>query len=310
MRHRANPSPLLATLLGAALLLLLGADRGQRVRNLPVVSETASRFSSSASRRVDIQRLRIASRVSLDDPSRGLPALMALHHEALHEDVRMRAGVLVLDGITRHPTAEVEGLDDTLRSLWLEQESASDRQRSLLLLLARDPEGLPSGHRGRFLATVLPSVLDSARRHELPPSVALAQAIHESGWGRSKLATDHRNLFGIKAGRSRGGVLMPTTEHRDGAETPVRSRFRSFPALGDSIEHHAQLLGTDRRYAAARAESDDWRAFLEQIAPRYATDPRYAQRVGAIVERYRLDRWDGLVRDAVDQDRARADDPS
>jgi flagellum-specific peptidoglycan hydrolase FlgJ len=38
------------------------------------------------------------------------------------------------------------------------------------------------------------------------------------------------------------------------------------------------------------------------MAPVYASDPAYAQRVGWLIERYDLDRWDSMVNEVVDQE--------
>ncbi len=306
------PSRLLACLLAMALLLLLGADAGERAtRAKPTGLATHQGPDGQAlARRVEIQRLRLAGRVSLEDPNCGLPALMNLALGAQDEDVRQRAGSLLLDGVTRHPMVQVDGLDGALRHLWITQKSRQQRQRSLILLLAHGEPVLPPGAKGTFLATLLPAVLDSSRAHRLPPSVALGQAIHESGWGQSRLARQHHNLFGVKSGAQQGGVVLPTTEQVGADTVRLRSRFRSYSGIAGSIEQHAELLGEDRRYEEARARWSDWRAFLAQVAPRYATDPEYAQRVTAIVERYRLDRWDDLVREAARWDADRPIPPS
>ena len=58
-----------------------------------------------------------------------------------------------------------------------------------------------------FFATIGPQASDAQRRTGIPASVTLAQAALESNWGKSKLATEGHNLFGIKAGKAwRGGI--------------------------------------------------------------------------------------------------------
>jgi hypothetical protein len=299
-----SPPPLpslrtLRALLGLVLMstvMLLGAQA-------PRPDTAPAHSTASPERSLDILRLRQARYVSLDDPATAIPALIDISRGARDDDVRHRAEVLLLDSLARAPGAEAQELDAAIRYIYVSSDDPMLRERALLTLLARQLEELPEGAQGAFLAAILPQVLRSSQRHRLPPSVALAQAVLESGWGRSRLARDHHNLFGVKAGGSHGGITMPTQEHRDGVDARVRSRFRSFEGVDQSIEHHARLLGDDERYAPAREHWTDWRAFLQQIAPTYATDPAYARRVAQLVERYDLDRWDPLVQAAAVNDR-------
>jgi flagellum-specific peptidoglycan hydrolase FlgJ len=59
------------------------------------------------------------------------------------------------------------------------------------------------------------------------------------------------------------------------------------------------LISTDSRYQTARAAWQDWEAYIDELAPVYATDPDYVERVSQIVERYGLDAWDNLVAQRV-----------
>lgn len=271
----------------------------------PLVQDTRAAVSPSAqdvTRARDIQLLERAWFLSVEAPAAAVPALEDLILGSSDQDVRERAAELLLDTITRNPGCSNEGLEPTLRNVYVNAQDEQLRQRALLFLLGRQVDELPPGAQGAFLKAILPQVISAARRHQLPPSVTLAQAVHESGWGRSRLATEHHNLFGVKAGKSHRAVTMPTREHQEGATSSVRSRFRTFTNLGESIEHHATLLAQDRRYAQAHGHWADWRAFLARMAPTYATDPSYAAYLAVLVDRYELDRWDSLVRDGAVHD--------
>jgi flagellum-specific peptidoglycan hydrolase FlgJ len=170
-------------------------------------------------------------------------------------------------------------------------------------LVALTTDDWPEDYRGAFLRSLAPGALHTAVTQGVPASVTLAQAVQESGWGRSSLARRHHNLFGVKAGTVKegrqAGVVLQTREVREGRSEMVQQRFATFGDWSQSVAHHGALLGGDRRYAKAQAHQDDWRRYVAALAPVYATDPAYAERVGAIIERYALDRWDALVVDVV-----------
>ena len=49
-----------------------------------------------------------------------------------------------------------------------------------------------------FINKIAPGALAAQRQYGIPAAVTIAQAIDESGWGRSQLAAQDNNLFGIK----------------------------------------------------------------------------------------------------------------
>jgi len=186
-----------------------------------------------------------------------------------------------------------------LESLFVETQSTDLRQGAARRMVADEVQSWPADHRRGFLADLAPAALENALMHQVPPSVTLAQAALESGWGRSGLAQQHKNLFGVKAGSSSAAVALPTLETVDGHSRTQRERFRTYDSWSESLAHHGALLSRDDRYAHARDDWHDWRTYLTLVAPIYATDPRYAGLVGAIVNRYDLDRWDDLVVEAA-----------
>ncbi|MEC7948788.1 MAG: glucosaminidase domain-containing protein, partial [Myxococcota bacterium] len=186
--------------------------------------------------------------------------------------------------------------------LWVQGRREDVRSAGLDAILDAGIASFPDGFRRQFLAAIVPAVLPAARDWHVPPSVTLAQAILESGWGRSRLSARHHNLFGVKAGSSDKKVSMASREHKWGRLRASRETFRTYRDKGESIAHHARLLGEDRRYAHARPLWTDGPAFLAAIAPRYASSPRYVAKVSQIIDLYELDRWDALVAAAAAED--------
>ena len=158
----------------------------------------------------------------------------------------------------------------------------------------------------------LKTAAPAAEGRGVPAAVVLAQAIIESGWGRSGLARLGNALFGIKAGPLWGGACYSgTTKEWEGgvyvtyhgtnrvyssrAEAlaagahPV-ALFRAYQAVEESLLDHAEFFHRNRRYhpcLAAYAEEKDPRAFARCIAQAgYATSPTYAATLISVMEQF------------------------
>lgn len=148
-----------------------------------------------------------------------------------------------------------------------------------------------------------------AKSYNLYPSVMLAQAALESGWGSSSLSTQYNNYFGIKStGYSGGSVDMPTWEwivdpsHPDGGyAVTIVGGFRSYESSEESFRDYAQFLeGNPRRYAGGFRDiaATPFEA-IENIhsgkhhgVGGYATDPDYASKISSIIRTYQLEQLD------------------
>ena len=144
-----------------------------------------------------------------------------------------------------------------------------------------------------FLEMAGQAARDSAALTGVPASVTVAQAILESDWGRSQLAQSANNYFGIKAMGSLGpdGVVwMPTSEYdASGQLYQTVSAFRAYKSLTDSMTDHDLLLETSSRYAGAMKLARDPKQFAAQLARAgYSTDPAYADKLVALMDRYIL----------------------
>jgi flagellar protein FlgJ len=137
---------------------------------------------------------------------------------------------------------------------------------------------------------------DAESASGIPASFMLAQAGHESGWGRREIkhadGTPAHNLFGIKAGANWKGAVaeVTTTEYVDGEPRRLVQRFRAYASPAESFADYAALMKTQPRYQAVLAAGNDPRAFAEGLQRAgYATDPRYADKLaGAIATTQRL----------------------
>ncbi len=156
------------------------------------------------------------------------------------------------------------------------------------------PRALPADRaptRQEFLDAILPAAEKAAAQLGVSPRNLVAQAALETGWGRSlPRGADGRisfNLFGIKAtGGWRGdSVASSTIEVLQGREQRMVERFRAYSSIDESVADHARLLGTSRRYAAARGTGDDAHAFGTALQRGgYATDPGYARKIVQVAD--------------------------
>jgi hypothetical protein len=161
--------------------------------------------------------------------------------------------------------------------------------------IVRSPSS--ANERQTFLDAAIKAARADAAQTGVPASVTVAQAILESDWGRSLLARDANNYFGIKAMGSLGtdGVVwMPTGEFDDdGQAYETVSAFRAYKSLTESVADHDHMLRTASRYAAAMQLRNDPKQFAQQLAEAgYSTDPEYADKLVALMDSYDLYRLD------------------
>ena len=190
--------------------------------------------------------------------------------------------------------SDPQNAESILTQVFKDARDPELRARASTLLVQLAEASWPADQRGDFLSSIAEAALVSGRSHQIPPSIILAQATLESGWGRSRLAQRHHNLFGVKATGKQDSASFNTLEFGEKGAHIVRARFRIFETTAESITHHGQLLSTDERYAASRSAGSNWRSFLAALAPVYASDPSYAAHIAQIIERYGLDRWDSV----------------
>lgn len=127
------------------------------------------------------------------------------------------------------------------------------------------------------------------------PSVTVAQAILESGWGNSTLTKKANALFGIKAGKEWTGRVYScrTQECYDGVHfTEETAVFRAYDSWAESIADHGVFLCGLSRYRSIVGEKNYRMACVGLKAAGYATDPAYDAKLIRLIEAYELTRFD------------------
>jgi flagellum-specific peptidoglycan hydrolase FlgJ len=129
-----------------------------------------------------------------------------------------------------------------------------------------------------FVDTYGQQAYDNSIHSGVPYEFTLAQAMLESGYGRSGLTTQANNFFGIKANGSWTGatVSFPTREVYNGSSVTVQALFRKYATPQDSFADHDKFLRENKRYAAAfNYPKDPYQFLVEVFKAGYATDPLY-----------------------------------
>jgi flagellum-specific peptidoglycan hydrolase FlgJ len=146
-----------------------------------------------------------------------------------------------------------------------------------------------------FINAIAPGALAAQRQYGVPAAVTIAQAIDESGWGQSQLATQDNNLFGIKGTGPGGSVVQPTQEYENGQWVTVSAPFRVYTNVAQSISDHSLLLATGSAYQQAMADRRSPDAFASDLTGVYATDPDYGANLITIMRQYNLYRFDAAT---------------
>ncbi|MFP4064909.1 MAG: glucosaminidase domain-containing protein [Bacteroidales bacterium] len=125
------------------------------------------------------------------------------------------------------------------------------------------------------------------RQSGIPASIKLAQAILESGLGKSQLALEANNHFGIKCHDWTGG-----TYYYDDDE--VDECFRVYHNPLHSFLDHTEFLTNRPRYAFLFAlEPTNYEAWAHGLSQAgYATNPRYPAMLIRLIREHELHQYD------------------
>ena len=126
-------------------------------------------------------------------------------------------------------------------------------------------------------------------------SPIIAQAIIESGWGKSGLASKYHNYFGLKCGSSwKGGSVNMATkeEYKVGTLTNIRDNFRVFEDFDDGIRGYFEFINTSR-YANLKGVKNPEEYVRRLKADGYATSSKYVDNIMRVIRDNKLTRFDG-----------------
>ena len=135
-------------------------------------------------------------------------------------------------------------------------------------------------------------------QYKIPASITLAQGVFESACGTSRLARDGKNHFGIKCHKEWTGDTVRIDDDE------LQECFRKYDRVEDSYNDHSLFLTSRSRYAGLfQLNVMDYKAWARGLkAAGYATNPKYADRLIDLIERFNIAQWDTLCQQRTEGD--------
>lgn len=162
--------------------------------------------------------------------------------------------------------------------------------------------------RSEYISLVKDIAISQMKKHKIPASITIAQAILESGDGNSGLARKGKNHFGIKCHSSWTGekiYLDTREENNDGSSrTEKGACFRKYGDISLSFDDHSKFLTDNSRYDKLfDLDITDYKGWAEGLQKAgYATSSSYAKTLISIIEKNSLYKYDSRVSPVVDCD--------
>lgn len=169
------------------------------------------------------------------------------------------------------------------------QQAAIDASKSVKDKELREKEA--------FIGKVAPYAKQLYQTYHILPSITVAQAILESDWGRSRLASEFNNLFGVKSDDPENSRVLDTQEYVNGNWQTVKARFQVYNSYDASLLAHAKLLAGGTTWNQAQythvVNATDYKTAAQGLQQDgYATDPDYSKKIIQIIEKYQLTKYD------------------
>ena len=154
-----------------------------------------------------------------------------------------------------------------------------------------------------FLNKAAKQAVKAAKKYGTYPSVMIAQAIVESGWGQSALAVNSNNLFGMKASVWSGPTYSAKTreEGKDGKSYYITAAFRKYNSFEESFEDNGKKLRNGvtwqpLRYQGAWLENaNTYAEATKALTGTYATDSKYDVALDSRITSHNLNQYDPVI---------------
>ncbi len=179
---------------------------------------------------------------------------------------------------------------------------------SLLLVFPAGADKSLDFYRRAYIGEYAELAVSEMYRTGVPASITLAQGLLESSAGRSVLAREHNNHFGIKCHNWKGAKAYHDDDRRGEC-------FRKYVTARESFLDHSDFLRYNDRYRSLfdlkLTDYKGWAYGLKKAG--YATDPAYPKKLISLIEEYDLDAYDSAkmkVNGRVEEKAAVPESPS
>lgn len=138
-----------------------------------------------------------------------------------------------------------------------------------------------------YVDKYLKTALEEQSLYGIPASITLAQGIVESNSGTSSLAMKCNNHFGMKwrKGRKEKYAIYHDDSPKD--------KFVVYKSAWYSFRDHSKLLMHQRYSHLFKLKCDDYKGWAKGLKKAgYATNKRYDKILIAVIERYKLNKYD------------------
>ncbi|MNQ32835.1 Peptidoglycan hydrolase FlgJ [compost metagenome] len=201
-----------------------------------------------------------------------------------------KIGLPDFDKLVDHEKQRIDKLEWMQSAEELKLKSESWHFFPLILRENKTTPRLPKNFtRSEFVEFVYESAKDSQEISRVPAEITAAQAILETGYGKSvpidvNTGVYSYNLFGIKAHGHPEFVEIYTHEYEGGVKVKILDKFRAYDSFEDSISGRAAFFVNNKRYHSLFESSDPamWAQGLQDKG--YATDPKYAHKLISIMK--------------------------
>ena len=155
-----------------------------------------------------------------------------------------------------------------------------------------DVDLMLSGQEGFFKA-LGPSAAAAYNQYHIFPSTTLAQAALESAWGKSKVATTDKNLFGIKwTGKCDPSITVEKGLNCPGNEQGGARPYNRYKSYSDSMVDHGWFLGKNRKRYGPTLDATTPEEQIRQLGKSgYAEASTYASSLQNMVDKYNLTKY-------------------
>lgn len=153
-----------------------------------------------------------------------------------------------------------------------------------------------------FINSIEKEAINNYKEYGILPSITIAQAILESGWGKSDLAVSHNNLFGIKAD-SRWDGAIATMVTKENYNDVKEANFRKYSSKKQSVEDYGKFLYENSRYREnGFFDAKNYKSQAQALenagystAKNESGELIYGDKLISVIQSYNLMLWDNKI---------------